>query len=204
MYGLFMARVTCSVCERAKKACICRFISDVANNIHVIILQHPLEVNQSKGTVALLANSLTNVTLIKGENFSENEQLNNLLKENSSLCYLLYPDEHSITLSDFFDVNAEIPFTKPQCLILLDGTWKKAYRMYMLSNNLHNLPKLSLPTNIEGQYIIRKTKKKNALSTLEATCYALALLESDKTKYQPLLDNFNAFNQFQLSFKPTH
>lgn len=196
-----MARIICSVCERAKKACICQFVCRVDNAIKVIVLQHPLEVNQSKGTVPLLVNALTNVTLIKGEDFSDNKQLRSLLKEYGPSCYLLYPDEHSFELSELPKDNENLS-TKPRCLVLLDGTWKKAYRMYMLSKNLHNLTKLSLPEDIEGQYIIRKTKKKNALSTLEAAGHALALLENDAFKYQPLFENFNAFNQFQLSFRP--
>lgn len=199
-----MARIICSVCKRAKKACICQFICNIDNAIQVIILQHPLEINQSKGTATLLANSLTNVTILKGEDFSNNEQFNQILKVYGQSCYLLYPDEHSFELSNNAIDNENGLLTEPKCLVLLDGTWKKAFRMYMLSNNLHKLAKLSLPISTKGQYIIRKTKKPNALSTLEATCHALALLENDVIKYQPLIDSFIAFNQFQLSFNPNN
>ena len=106
--------------------------------------------------------------------------------------------------------------SKPLCLIILDGTWKKAYRMFMLSENLQQLPQISLPDYLAdaGQYLIRKVARKNALSSLEASCYALALLEAGSDfssitpgqagKYQPLLNKFNAFNQFQLSFRPKY
>ncbi len=36
------------------------------------------------------------------------------------------------------------------CLVILDGTWKKAYRMLMLSTNLHQLTAITLPANTKG------------------------------------------------------
>jgi DTW domain-containing protein YfiP len=88
-------------------------------------------------------------------------------------------------------------------LILLDGTWKKAYKMFKLSKNLCGLPQISLPEALAsaGQYHIRKVAKKNALSSLEACCYALELFEKND-KYQQLIDKFVEFNAFQLSFRP--
>jgi DTW domain-containing protein YfiP len=71
----------------------------------------------------------------------------------------------------------------------------------MLSKNLQLINHIALPENLVGRYEIRKTNKKNALSTLEACCYALEILESSPNKYQGLLEKFVEFNQFQLSFK---
>ena len=85
--------------------------------------------------------------------------------------------------------------------------------MFRVSNNLQQLAQVSLPEYLAnaGQYLIRKVAKKNALSSLEATCYALALLDAGPDfnqvsaqqagKYQPLLNKFQAFNQFHLSFR---
>jgi len=194
-----MSRPLCKTCQRPKLACICPFISPVNNSILVVVLLHPKEVNQSKGTLPLLAHSLSNRLVIEGENFSENEQLNDILVQYKHRVALLYPSETAAVLSsssvDFSDGN------KYKCLILLDATWKKAFRMYMLSTNLKSIDHIALSANIVGQYKIRKTNKKNALSTLEACCYALGVLESSPEKYVNLLQNFVDFNQFQLSFR---
>ena len=106
---------------------------------------------------------------------------------------------------------------------------EKAYRMFMLSSNLQKLEQVCLPDELanSGQYLIRKVAKRNALSSLEACCFALALIEGELTEaelvekkseetesistsqavncglYQNLLDNFAQFNQFQLSFRPS-
>lgn len=217
-----MPRTLCLECNRPQKSCICAFTTNITNSTHVVILQHPSEVGQVKGTVTLLEKSLNSCQVLVGENFSENSDFINVLEHYHTV--LLYPSEQAVVLTD----EAVIKLTnnalslqtqqviKPLCLVILDGTWKKAYRMFMLSQNVQNLPQICLPEELAtaGQYHIRKVAKKNALSSLEACCYALALLEEnseigmvspDNTgKYQLLLEKFHQFNQFQLSFRPEH
>jgi DTW domain-containing protein YfiP len=214
-----MSRVLCGDCQRPEAACICAFISPVKNSIDVIVLQHPSEVTQSKGTVALLALSLSACQVIVGENFSKDERLENILAKYQPL--LLYPSDKSQELSSSHLAhinNGNLTYKegstsrdKPFCLLILDGTWKKAYRMFMLCEQLQHLPQVCLPVHLAnaGQYQIRKVAKENALSSLEACCYALGILESnievtikDVGKYNNLIEKFVAFNQFQLSFRP--
>lgn len=210
-----MSRTLCPHCHRPELACICQFITPVNNEIHVVVLQHPSEVKQVKGTVTLLNESLSKCQVIVDEDFSNNVEVQQLHEQFRLL--LLYPGENARELNPETIMNLEEPSTppaKPLCLMVLDGTWKKAYRMFMLSKNLQQLPQVSLPDYLanSGQYLIRKVAKKNALSSLEATCYALALLEAKSGsevispaqagKYHALLTKFNDFNQFQLAFRP--
>ncbi|TWX71868.1 DTW domain-containing protein [Colwellia demingiae] len=237
-----MSRTLCPCCQRPPKACICTFIADIENDIHLVVLQHPSEVSQTKGTVALLAKSLQSCQVIVGESFDEEASFLQMMEQYQLV--LLYPGEQAQTLDqnlvmkltnhDQSNENIETHAksntnteAKPLCLLILDGTWKKAYRMFMLSTKLQQLPQVCLPDYLAntGQYLIRKVAKKNALSSLEASCYALALLEQSTEqiydsaeqgndsvpitpehagKYQPLLEKFQQFNQFQLSFRPAN
>lgn len=207
-----MARTLCTDCEKPLKACLCSFITAINNQINVVILQHPNEVNQSKGTVPLIANALTQCTVVVGDDFLHNDTVNQLISHYGKRCLLLYPSENAVTLHDYVtnihDVKAVdyVENVDDLCLLVLDGTWKKTYRMYMQSSNLHSLTQLTLPDTIEGQYHIRKTKKAHALSTLEACYYCLTILEgndeNNEAKYLPLIENFKKFNDFQLSFRP--
>ncbi len=202
-----MSRSVCPRCQRPERACICQFFTPVNNLTKVIILQHPSEVKQTKGSAALLVNSLRRCLLIEGEDFSGNVQLNQLLGDTEKQVILLYPSEHAQQISDYIENNnsAQTPAgskTKETVLVLIDATWKKAYRMYMLSKNLHDLAHVTLPLTIEGKYAIRATNKKHALSTLEACVHALTALEPLNEEYQLLLENFVQFNQFQLLFRP--
>ncbi len=225
-----MSRTLCLCCQRPEKACICSFIADIANDIHLVVLQHPSEVSQTKGTVALLAKSLQSCQVIVGEDFDKEAHFLQLMQQYQLI--LLYPGEKAQTLdqhvvTQLTSLDKTKLDAKPLCLVILDGTWKKAYRMFMLSIKLQQLPQVCLPDELAnaGQYLIRKVAKKNALSSLEASCYALAILEQsteqiyNKTeqgadaqpitpehagKYQPLLEKFQQFNQFQLSFRPVN
>lgn len=216
-----MPRVLCQQCQRPEKACICDYIVPLSNAVKVVILQHPSEVTQVKGTVSLLSRSLQNCQVLVGEDFSADHALSQVL--NDYHCLLLYPSENAETLDFSYVKSLEKlkskqsqvgEFTDKLCLILLDGTWKKAYRMFMLSTNLQGIKHVCLPESIasQGQYLIRKVAKENALSSLEACCYALAILEqtdsqradndSEAGSYQQLLEKFAQFNAFQLSFRP--
>jgi DTW domain-containing protein YfiP len=86
-------------------------------------------------------------------------------------------------------------------LILLDGTWKKAYKMWQLSTNLHAIPTVKLPENLQGHYTIRKAPSENSLSTVEAGYHALSLVEPDKD-FEPLLTAFEKMIEFQIAQMP--
>ncbi|MGJ8693104.1 MAG: tRNA-uridine aminocarboxypropyltransferase [Thalassotalea sp.] len=195
-----MARAVCAICERAKGNCICDFVTGVDNEVTIVVLQHPSESKQNKATLPIIAKSLKKCHVIVGENFTNNQELNKLLLDFQANAYLLYPTDGAIEVSDIKLSAGQKP--NQLCLVVLDGTWKKAYKMYQLSDNLQQLPALTLPAKIIGQYQIRKTQKENALSTLEACCYGLMALENNHSKYQIMLDNFVRFNQQQLSFIP--
>jgi DTW domain-containing protein YfiP len=195
-----MTRAYCLQCERPEKSCICHLVTLVENDIHIVILQHPLEVKQSKGSVTLLHQSLEKSQVIVGENFAENHEVELLLKQYDQQCAVLYPSDKATVLSE---ENHDI--SPPKCLFILDGTWKKSYKMFMTNDWLQKLPFFTLADDIVGQYQIRKTTKKNALSSLEACCYALTVLEhqgNDGSRYQPLLSSFVEFNNFQISLNP--
>lgn len=203
-----MSRACCTVCSRPEKTCICDLFCNIDNNVKVIVLQHPTEVKQTKGTVTLLANSLQQCDVMVGEDFTHNEELANLLSQYKNEVYLLYPNENAIVLpvvttatpkSAINDLTIKLNAVK--CIIVIDGTWKKAYKMYMLNKYLHDIPHLTLPESTQGNYKIRKTQKSNALSSLEACTYALMSLEVNANKYQPLLSSFNQFNDFQFAYR---
>lgn len=193
-----MSRAYCQNCHRPEVSCICDFISPVSNDVRVVVLQHPSEVNHAKGTLTLLKKSLRQCQVIVGETFDEDPIFYDLLRENQGRIALLYPSEQATSLSM---QEQALKVSDVSCLVILDATWKKAYRMYMLNKHLHDIPHICLPDGIKGQYSIRSTRKVNALSTLEACCYSLGILEQSSAKYQPLIENFVKFNQFQHAFK---
>ena len=189
-----MSRQYCTRCQRPLVTCICNLCSHIENDVSVVFLQHPTEEKQAKGTAMLAHLSLQKSSIIVGENFNDNETLNSLINDEDNNVLLLYPEESAIVANEQTNV-----MRKKTIILILDGTWKKAYRMYQLSTKLHSLNKITLANDIKSQYVIRKHHKDSDVSSLEACAHALIALEGDNDKYAPLLDSFNKFNQFQLS-----
>lgn len=186
----------CTRCTRALKACLCDYVERVAHLAPLHILQHPTEVGHPKGTAALLAASLTRVQLHVGERFAEADWLAALLTDPKVCCAVLWPDERALTLPQWRaqcaqqakEVQPEVHF------ILLDGTWRKAYRMLHSNPALLALPRITLG-EIEGQYAIRKKPFPGALSTLEAGYHLLCQWEGEPERFAPLMTLFNHMNR---------
>jgi len=84
--------------------------------------------------------------------------------------------------------------------VVLDATWRKSRKMLHLSPGLQRLPRLALNEVPTGRYAIRKAHAPGQLSTLEATCAALAQLERNTERWQPLLAAFDAFVTGQMNY----
>jgi DTW domain-containing protein YfiP len=116
---------------------------------------------------------------------------------------LLYPD----TPADATLGIAPAPALAPELLrdpgllrlVVLDATWRKSRKMLYLNPALQRLPRLALRDVPPSAYRIRKAHAPHQLSTLEAAAHALAQLESDALRYQPLLAAFDGFVQQQAA-----
>lgn len=153
----------------------------------MLILQHPLEVTQAKGTARLLHMSLPGSRLVTGEVFDES-----LFADGKHV--LLYPDtpQAGLPVAQMLAAS-DMTDTAGLCLVVLDGTWRKSVKMLHLNAVLQKMPRLALQDLPVSNYVIRKAHKPHQLSTLEATCVALGQIEGDAEKFQPLLKAFDGF-----------
>jgi DTW domain-containing protein len=187
-------RPSCARCLRAQRTCICHLISSVKTDIDVLILQHPQEVLETKGTARLLHLSLPNSKISAGEIFDESILIS---EKQSLLLYPVTPEDHSLGISQPPELNpAWLDHLNNIRLIIIDSTWRKSRKILCKNPYLQTLPRLMLNDLPAGQYTIRKARKPHQLSTLEAASAALAQLEGDKAKFEPLSQSFIAFNAF--------
>ena len=195
-------RAQCATCLRPQQTCICRWVTALPNQVEVLILQHPMEVSNAKGSARLLHLSLANSRLETGETFDAGRLRALLSPERRSV--LLYPDtvaDKSLGLAapELFD-PAWLNEPQRLRLVVLDGTWRKSRKMLYLNPALQSLPRLPLRDTPPSHYLIRKAHLPDQLSTLEATVYALAQLENDQQKFHPLIDAFDGFVVQQASY----
>jgi DTW domain-containing protein YfiP len=188
-------RAICHACLKALPACICKTIELIDNHHFLHILQDPSEEKKAIGTARILDLSLTRAQITIGERFDPDLfDLGN--------CFLVFPDPDAISASELISRENIMINTSSQ-FILLDGSWKKAYKLLMNNPFLQSLPKVMI--NVEGKstYRIRKSSRKDGLSTVEAGYYLLSQLENNSVKFAPLLKSFDYMIDYQISRIPT-
>jgi DTW domain-containing protein len=187
-----MPRPTCAQCLRPQSTCICQWVRPTQHATELLILQHPLEEHHAKNSARLLHLSVPGSRMVVGEMFDD-AALQALMSE-PRYTVLLYPptDYEGHTAPAPLDAYQLKDLTKLR-LVVLDATWRKSRKMLHLSPALQRLPRLALDEVPAPRYAIRKAHKPGQLSTLEATCAALAQLEGDATRWQPLLAAFDGF-----------
>ena len=102
----------------------------------MLILQHPLEVANAKGSARLLHLSLPGSRMVTGETFDE-AVLRELLYGGGRQPVLLYPEmpgERSLGMAPppAFDA-ARLSDPAALRLVVLDGTWRKSRKMLYLN-----------------------------------------------------------------------
>ncbi len=214
-------RQSCRHCLRPKNACICQHICATNNQISLIILQHPIEINEPKNTARLLHLCLKNSHIHVGEQFSDaffsprelsaepNTQIYDVLlypetQEEKSLGILtpLHLDRNSVKTGDKSTSTTPTRLSNNIRLWVIDATWRKSRKMLYLNPSLQKMPRLTLINCPATIYSIRRAHSENQLSTLEASCYALAQLEQGAVDYTPVLKTFANFVEQQKMFIP--
>jgi DTW domain-containing protein YfiP len=190
-------RATCATCLRPVSTCICQWIAPLASPVELLILQHPLEVANAKGSARLLHLSLPGSVLVAGEAFDP-AVLHELLHGGRRTPLLLYPAGDGAPAFD-----AALVFTPSALrLVVLDGTWRKSRKMLYLNPMLQSLPRLTLEAMPPSHYRIRKGHAPDQLSTLEAAAYALGRLGEGEALCSNLLDAFDGFVAQQAGYAP--
>ncbi len=180
-------RPRCDRCALPSRTCLCALVAPVRNDVEVLVLQHPDEATEAKGSARLLRLSLGRCRVLVGEVF-EPASLLELLDGDVSGNALLYPADTVTGISE------PLPAARPQRLVVLDGTWRKSLRMLHANPLLQTLPRWTIAPAGPARYgALRKARLPTQLSTLEATCEALAGIEAAPARYAPLLAAFGRF-----------
>ena len=185
-------RAFCKQCNKALTACICASICALDNQHFLHILQDPSEQNKAIGTARILHLSLSQVKLSVGQVFDPADfDLNNT--------FLVFPSDPSLSVGELKSTQTINNLSQ---FILLDGSWKKAYKLLMSNPFLQALPRVALSVTDKSDYRLRKSPREDGLSTVEAAYHLLSELEGDSEKFIPLLKVFNQMIDFQIASMP--
>lgn len=161
----------CRGCRQRPWACICDSLPCAVNETALVLLQHRGERRSQSNTGALVARTLAHSRivpfgLVNAEPLAREEL-------DDSACVVLFPLPAAAVLSPaaFGDV-----VRGRRTLIVLDGTWRQARRMYTRLDVLRGLPVATLPPATGPRYALRKAKNAHQLSTIEAVASAYRLV----------------------------
>ena len=185
-----LPRPRCDRCALPLRTCVCALVTRVRNDVDVLVLQHPDEAREAKGSARLLRLSLARCRVAVGAVFDPAELLR-LLDGDVSGSALLYPSD---TQGGSDAPNSRALAARPARLVVLDATWRKSAGMLRANALLQSLQRWTVEPGAPARYRgLRKARKPSQLSTLEATCAALADIEGAPARYAALLDAFDRF-----------
>jgi DTW domain-containing protein YfiP len=174
----------------------------------VIIVQDKNEAKNAKNTARLLALSLKKIDIIQSDDTDAMQQLAAQCRQHPNSYTLFFPSPSSTPFEQakLLLRGNELNITANQKnnitnLIFLDGTWRKAKKLYLSHDWLNQMPSLHFEEKGMGRYRIRKTSIENGLSTLEAVSYVLE--KSEKLNVKPLQDLMDKMQSFWPPIKET-
>ena len=185
-------RARCATCERPQSVCLCADLVPVQTETRVVILQHPRESTVPIGTARLAELALPNSERHVGIDFGDSPRMKQLLAATDAPAILLYPGP------DARDLVREPP-SGPVTLIVIDGTWWQANKLFKKNPALQALPRYALDPASPSRYRIRREPALHCVSTIEAITQALGALEKNRD-VSALLRPFEAMVEHQLRF----
>lgn len=185
------ARPFCYDCHRPLDLCLCASIRPVDNRTEVLVLQHVRERFHPFGSVRLLAAGLQRCQVqVAYRTEGKRVDLPLTVPEGTAL---VYPRPDARRVDQLTEAE------RPQALLLLDGTWSQAHRLYRDNPWVQRLPHVSLAPTEPSLYRVRREPKPHCLSTLEAAVHALSALEPELEGLSGLLDVFARMNAQQVA-----
>lgn len=190
-----MPRKVCIRCQRPASVCLCKYITRSQAPMNLVILQHPSEQKKAIGTAKILDLCIDNSIHLVGECFSNHQEFEQILQQP---CVVLFPSDHAVSVNTFQLNYLQDSDLQSWNLIVIDGTWRKAKKIWYLNPHLHSLPSIVLNQSEPSTYRIRKVPNHAYLSTVEAAVVALRELANDQTLLESPLTVFNAMIDQQI------
>jgi DTW domain-containing protein YfiP len=186
----------CYRCCKPALLCICARVEAIANRTRITILQHPRERLHPLGTARIASLALSNSELLIPRDVA-----------NRSLAVppitapgtgLLFPSVEATPLEGLD------PAAMPSGLIVLDGTWSQARKLYQGNPWLESLPHYALTPSSPTRYRIRRAPRPNYISTVEAIVSALRLIEPETQRLNHPLAVFDTMIDDQIAYAQAH
>jgi len=203
-------RHLCTTCLQPEFGCYCSKLQRFDPKIKFVILIHPIEAKRRIATGRMSYLSLENAEIIKGQDYSLNSRVNEILADPGFSTAILYPGRNSTNISNFSadDFKAKPIFKagKIPVIFVIDGTWATAIKTLAQSKNLASVPQFCFTPERLSQFRVRKQPAKECVSTIEAIHQTIEMLGPSvgfsalERTHDSLLHVFDYMVERQLEF----
>lgn len=201
-------RVMCPTCSQPDFGCYCSQVESFDAKINFVVLIHPIEVKRRIATGRMSHLCLEESHLIKGQNYTDDNSVNQLIQDDAYHSVILYPGQNSKNLSLMFEKEKSelFPTHKKLRIFVIDGTWATARKMIRQSENLKTLPRICFSPAKPSNFRVRKQPHPNCYSTIEAIHHTIELVGESQgfsvetRTHDQLLKVFNYMVERQLAF----
>lgn len=155
----------CPRCFLKVSLCLCAEVPHVETRTRVLVVRHVKERWRASDTARLAALALPRCTILEFGTRGGPP----LEPELEQAGVLLYPDASA---------DAEPP-SRPECVVVLDGSWPQTRHMISRLPALQRMPRLALPIPTRSPERLRDGRRPHEMATLEAIAHAVARLEGE-------------------------
>ena len=199
-------RELCLRCMQPEFGCYCSHVKTFDSKIRFVILIHPIEMRRRIATGRMSHLTLANSHLILGQDYSYNQEVNEILNDPKVHSVMLYPGVQSADLSkmDAAERAEHFPKDKELAVFVIDGTWATARKM-VRSTNLAKLPRVCFSPSTPSRFRVRKQPMEGCYSTIEAIHQTIELVgdgqgfATKSRQHDQLLEVFDVMVERQLA-----
>lgn len=195
----------CPHCLKPRAVCVCDAITPIANRIEVVVLQHPQEQDRVLGTGRLTVLHLDKAQFSVGLSWpSLHDAVGRKVDPQQWAILYLGPQRIAVPPGKAVIVDSggqpvdgqQAAIAKLRGLILLDGSWSQAKALWWRNPWVLKARQLVInPTTPSLYGKLRKEPRRDSLSTLEATAFALSRLEGKPEIEKTMVSTFRRMLQ---------
>ena len=179
MSGKRKIKERCPVCSASRILCLCDVMPRIELRTRICLLIHHRELSRNSNTGMLALRALVNSEMrIRGEG-RESLDLNNLLTPDYRT-FLLFPSSDAVELDDTLVAQER----KPIQLVVPDGTWRQASKIYLRYPELRKLPRVKIATPNNSTFQLRTQSRPEGMATLQAVAHALGVIEGNLARVE--------------------
>ncbi|WP_065430388.1 tRNA-uridine aminocarboxypropyltransferase [Vibrio scophthalmi] len=193
--------VRCDYCQVATKYCVCAYQPDIDTDVAVMLIVSESEVFKPSNTGRLILDAVKEGYVYQWNRTEPAPDMIALLQDENYQPFIVFPDEYVDVKSRLIEQPAQqFCQGKKPLMILLDGSWREARKIFRKSTYLQHLPVLSIQPQVLSQYMMRKSENEQHLSTAEVA--VLVLEQLGEQQASKMLDEwFAVFRETYLLSK---